>query len=503
MMRRLLTLLLLFPIGIIAQTSLSTPYDAIYNHLYFLQEDNYNPSQSAESLPDLTDYPDKEKLAIQLKQILDGKGLYVNINAVPDKVNYTDSTTNKNIYYISLSEPRIYLKKTNNQWQYADETVASINEMYKEVYPLGTSFFQNLLPFQAAQKKLFGLFLWQWTGILFIIIVGLILYYILSLLVKKILQFFIHKKSLLKEKNEAQFQKIARSFSVFVVFYSIYKLIPSLQLAPQLLQYLVKGLAILLIFLFALMVKRIIEYIVDSFSSIVEKTSSKLDDQLLPVVKKLSNFLILVIAASLALKQLNVNLTAIIAGLSIGGLALALASQDTVKNFIGSVTIFVDHPFEIGDYIQLSGTEGTVEEVGMRATRIRTPNQSVAYIPNGELSNMIIDNMGLRVFRRWKWLMGVEYNLSPNKLDEFCVKAKQVINEFDFVAKENTVVRLHELGDSSINIFVNIFLDVPTYNEELACKHDVLLALMRLAEEMNVGFAFPTQTLYLKQEGEN
>ncbi|MCB0510176.1 MAG: mechanosensitive ion channel family protein, partial [Bacteroidetes bacterium] len=288
--------------------------------------------------------------------------------------------------------------------------------------------------------------------------------------------------------------------SLVVVFFSLSKIVPSLQLEASLLQYLVKGIQILIIFLLAILAMRIGSYALSYFKIYVEKTDSKLDDQLLPIVQKMLRILIALVAISLALKQLNVNLTAIIAGLSIGGLALALASQDTVKNFIGSITIFLDHPFEIGDYIVISETEGTVEEVGMRATRIRTPNQSLAYVPNGQLSNMVIDNIGLRIYRRWKLYVGFEYASSSEQLESFCQKAKIMLDrDFSDLAAEKTSVQLSELASSSINIFLNLFLNVKTYDEELQSKHRILLALMKLAKEEGLEFAYPSQTLYLKR----
>ncbi len=313
--------------------------------------------------------------------------------------------------------------------------------------------------------------------------------------------YVLDKKNALKNKNyEQKLERFARTLSLFIIIFIISKFLPSLQFEPALSRYLIKSFVILLIFIAAIMMVRLVDFVLQYFVNYVTKTASKLDDQLLPIIKKILNIVIWIVAVSLALKQLEVNLTAIIAGLSIGGLALALASQDTVKNLIGSVTIFIDHPFEIDDYIVVPGMEGTVEEVGMRATRIRTPGQSLAYIPNGELSNMIIDNLGLRIFRRWNLTIGVEYGTSPETIASFCEKAAANINSFDFISDRKTVVQLNELGASSINIFAMIFIDVKTYNEELACKHKILLNLIGLAKEMNVEFAFPTQTLHLKND---
>ena len=480
--------------------SLSSPYESMYTHLSNLQKDNYETELASAVIPDnITDPAERENLAIQLKQILDGKGLYVHVDKVSKDENYTDTLSGKQLYIIDPLEPRIYLEKNGDDWVYSSETIAQAQQMFDEVFPFGTKVFSNLLPHSLRNQSFLGLLLWQWLGMVIISLACILFFVIVHKLVKLILHYAIYKKEIISLESESQLKKIAKSFSLVAMFFLLSKVIPSLQFSPQILQYMVKTIAILLTFLVAILIIRIFTLILYFFKPRIENTSSKLDDQLLPIVSKLFKIVVTIIAISIALKQLNVNLTAIIAGLSIGGLALALASQDTVKNFIGTVTILLDHPFEVGDFIQLAGTEGTVEEVGMRATRLRTPNQSVAYIPNGELSNKIIDNLGLRVYRRWKWTMGVEYGTSPSQLADFCARVKQVINEQDFVAKEKTTVHMNELGASSLNILINVYLDVKSYDAELESKHELLLKLIALADEMKVGFAFPTQTLHIKQ----
>lgn len=480
--------------------NLDSPYESLYTHLSNLQKDNYNPELASAVIPKtITDSSKREELALHLKQILDGKGLFVHIDQVSKNANYVDSTRGEAIYIVDPLEPRIYLEKIAGSWYYSQETLADVDEMFKEVFPFGTAIFSKLLPINIRNKNFLGFFAWQWSGIFLVAFACILFYFVLHKVVKLILHYSLFKKDIISTENEAQIKKIAQSFSLVSMFFLLSKIIPSLQFPPQLLQYMVKTIAILLTFLLAILVIRIFTLLLFYFRSHVENTTSKLDDQLLPIVSKLFKIVVVIVAVSVALKQLNVNLTAIIAGLSIGGLALALASQDTVKNFIGTVTILLDRPFEVGDYIQIAGTEGTVEEVGMRASRLRTPNQSVSYIPNGELSNKIIDNLGLRVFRRWKWDMGVEYGTKPTDLSHFCKRIKEVINEKDFVAKDKTTVTLNELAGSSINILINVYLDVKTYDAELESKHELLLTLITLADEMNVSFAFPTQTLHIKQ----
>ena len=184
-----------------------------------------------------------------------------------------------------------------------------------------------------------------------------------------------------------------RFFSIFLVIEVLDITSSSLQLNPYLYNYITVGFrlsgCVALVFGFLKAVEILHEYL----TKIVARTDNQMDDQLLPVVVRVLNILVIGTGVVYALTIFDIDLTAILAGLSVGALALALAAQDTVKNFLGSVTVFIDKPFKIGDYVKVNGVEATVESVGIRSTRLRTPDRSLVTIPNGELSNMTIDNL--------------------------------------------------------------------------------------------------------------
>ena len=198
------------------------------------------------------------------------------------------------------------------------------------------------------------------------------------------------------------------------------------------------------------------------------------------------------------LNNLNVNITALLAGLSIGGLALALAAQETIKNFFGSIMIFLDRPFQIGDWISSDGIDGTVEEVGFRSTRIRTFRNSVTSVPNGRLADLTIDNHGLRMYRRFNTHIAVTYDTPPEVISTFVEGLKKIVARHPFTRKDYYEIHLHEMGNSSLNILFYIFFQVPGWTEELTCRHQILLEVLKLAESMKVRFAFPTQTLHME-----
>ena len=177
-------------------------------------------------------------------------------------------------------------------------------------------------------------------------------------------------------------------FILFMTFYTILELPVKLNMV---IMYVLKVSIPLMITIILYRFTNILSIMLQRLAS---KTKSTVDDQLIPFIRKTLKVVVIILGFFYILKVLDVDITPLLAGVSIGGLALALAAQETVKNLFGSVTIFMDQPFALGDWIIFTGGEGVVEEVGLRSTRIRTFNNSLISIPNGKLGDMMIDNMG-------------------------------------------------------------------------------------------------------------
>ncbi|MDH5610267.1 MAG: mechanosensitive ion channel family protein, partial [Cyclobacteriaceae bacterium] len=188
----------------------------------------------------------------------------------------------------------------------------------------------------------------------------------------------------------------------------------------------------------------------------------------------------------------------LLTGLSIGGLAFALAAQDTIKNFFGSLMIFIDKPFQIGDWITSGDIDGTVEEVGFRSSRVRTFRNSVMYVPNGKMADSLIDNHGLRQYRRFFTQIAITYDTPPELIDGFVEGLRKIVLSHPDTRKDYYNVFLNDLGPSSLNIMFYIFFEVPDWTAELKARHEVLLEIIRFAKQLGVHFAFPTQTLHVE-----
>lgn len=247
----------------------------------------------------------------------------------------------------------------------------------------------------------------------------------------------------------------------------------------------------------ALLGFRMADIATDAFERRAALTESRIDDQLAPLLRTALKGAVALIGALFVLGNLGVNVTSLIAGLGLGGLAVALAAQDSIRNLLGGVTIFADRPFQVGDWVVMNDIEGTVEHVGFRSSRVRTFYNSVVTVPNARIVDTHVDNMGLRRWRRYKTSLGLAYHTSPDQLQAFVEGVRALIRANPNMRTDYYIVEFHEYGPSSLDILVYCFINAPDWNAELRTRHVLNLDIMRLAAELGVEFAFPTQTLHV------
>lgn len=222
-----------------------------------------------------------------------------------------------------------------------------------------------------------------------------------------------------------------------------------------------------------------------------------LDSQLIKLGTRLVGVVIAIGLLMQAAGQLGFPAYSVLAGLGVGGLAVALAARDSLANLLGSVLIMFEQPFRIGHRIRVAGSEGTVEDVGFRSTRIRTADNSLISIPNNSVVNATVENLSARGTFRQRLLIQVTYDTSREKLEAFALAVKQLISDNAFTTKDNIHVRFNDFGESSLNILVSFYLAVPNFAAELEEREKILLQVMDLANAMGVDFAFPTRTLHV------
>jgi MscS family membrane protein len=341
-----------------------------------------------------------------------------------------------------------------------------------------------------------GLPAWKWLVLLTVFILSVVFSSVFRFIAKKI------KNLSFIRKNEEGFWRhyvrldIDRPFAWVMISLIWLLVIDALEIPVKADKYLV----ILTKITLAINIVRMVYYAMDALGEVLKaytaKTPSTMDDHLAPLAVKSGKVFVVIVGALIVLQNLNVDVTSLIAGLGIGGLAIALAAQDAVANLIGSVMIILDRPFSIGDAVKVNDVEGTIEAIGFRSTRIRTVYNSLVTIPNSSMAKDKIDNMGLRPYRRIRQILGVHYDTSPELIEHFCTRVKYLISQEPAVVKETIQVAFHGFADSTLNILVNFHIAVFEANEELERQQKIFCEILEAAKEMNVIFAYPTQTVY-------
>jgi MscS family membrane protein len=232
-------------------------------------------------------------------------------------------------------------------------------------------------------------------------------------------------------------------------------------------------------------------------------TPRSLDSQLIRLGTRLIG---LVAAAAILIRcgdELGFPAYSILAGLGVGGLAVALAAQSTIANLIGSMLIALEKPFRVGHLVKISGSEGTVEDVGFRSTRIRTPDNTLVSIPSSTVVNTTVENLTSRTKRRERFFLQVTYDTPRQKLEEVIAGIRQLIVDHPLAEERTCQVRFNNFGESSLDILVIFHLQVASISDELREREAILLGIMNVLEDAGVELAFPTRTLHVASSAES
>jgi MscS family membrane protein len=243
---------------------------------------------------------------------------------------------------------------------------------------------------------------------------------------------------------------------------------------------------------------RLIDQLTDMWMEKAIGTETRLDEQFIPIVRSSSKVFFVIIGIVLFLQNLGYSVTSLLAGVGLGGAAIALASKDTLSNLFGSLVIFMDRPFHIGDWIEVGNIEGTVEEVGLRTTRIRTFANSVVTLPNASLTTTAINNWSRMKKRRIKTTIGLTYDTAPEKMKEAVNMIRGLIKDDPNIRDDFYLVNFDSFGPYSLDILIYCFTVTTNWAEFLNAKQAFLLNIMSGIHALGLKFAFPTQSLHLE-----
>lgn len=242
--------------------------------------------------------------------------------------------------------------------------------------------------------------------------------------------------------------------------------------------------------------------LVDKFSTIFNFFSSKLGKDLNDGVQnfmvKTLRILLIILGAMAILQEWGINVSAFVASLGLGGLAFALAAKDTAANLFGSLVIFSDRPFQVGDWVETASAEGTIEEVGIRSTKIRTFAQALVSVPNSIMADTTITNWSRMGKRRVRTRIGLTYGTSVEQMQAIIEEITQMLKNHLDIHQEVILVSFDEFENSALSILLNFFTNTVETAEYLHVRQDVNFKIMQIVAKHDAAFAFPSQTLYVE-----
>ena len=326
-------------------------------------------------------------------------------------------------------------------------------------------------------------------GIVFVsVLAGRVIYWLFS----RVVRIFTAKS---KTKLDDIIVDMVEEPAVYmVVVFGIWFAIASLTLPEGLTSIIGRGYQVIIALLVGWLLSRLFSAICREYLfPLAEKSENDLDDLLVPVITKGVNMMIWALAIVIGLNNAGYDVAALIAGLGIGGLALAMAAKDTVANIFGGFTIFTDKPFHIGDRIVINGHDGFVQEIGIRSTRLKTLNGRIVTIPNSTFADSPVENITWEPSRKVKIDLGLTYDTSPENMEK-AMEILREINSENTHTEENSVVAFNGFGDFAMNI---MFIYYISSGEDIAgTQSEINMAVLTRFNEAGLEFAFPTQTLY-------
>ena len=235
---------------------------------------------------------------------------------------------------------------------------------------------------------------------------------------------------------------------------------------------------------------------VDSLTIYIEKftikTKTQLDDQMAGLLQKTLKVLIVLTSALLIFQNLGYSISGIVAGLGIGGLAIALAAKEFIANFFGFVTIILDNPFRIGDWVKFGETEGDVEDIGFRSTKIRGFDKTVYTVPNSNIANATIQNYQRMPKRRVKMFMGISYKSRTKDIEDSLNGIREYLRNNKNINQDFFLVNFRDFGESSLNIMLYYFTNTTVWKEYEDIREEVNLKVMNILESHNIEIIKPT-----------
>ncbi|MEM9066159.1 MAG: mechanosensitive ion channel domain-containing protein [Planctomycetota bacterium] len=404
-----------------------------------------------------------------------------------------------------------FTRDQNGEWRFSSSTVENLPDLRRALEELPVSdpsliagtisspaeYIRRLVPPRLKNSSFLAVEPWQWIGLALFVFVGFVIDAVVRTLIQQAWRKIARRHRKMDADERKNLKLAVRPFGLLAAALAWFGSVLLLGLPATALLVILTSARVFLTLATVWAAYRAVDLVASVAAARASRTSTKIDDLLIPLVRKAAKVFIAAVGLIYIADAFRFEILPLLTGLGIGGLAFAFAAKDTIENFFGSVAVILDRPFVVGDWVVVDGVEGTVEEMGLRSTRVRTFYNSLITVPNSTLVRAQVDNYGSRKYRRYKTHLNIAYNTPPARIESFCEGIRQLVRDHPYTRKDYFHVWLNSFGPHSLDILVYVFHETPDWGTELRERHRLMLDIIRLAEDLGVEFAFPTQTLQL------
>jgi MscS family membrane protein len=486
----------------------TTPRQAVHGFLSAGREANWERAARFLDLSQVDAPPgsdDARGLARDLKVVLD-RTVWIDLSTLSDSPDGSeDDDLDADLERVcKVPTPQgdvgILLQRSGEgearHWLFAPHTVAAIPGLYATH---GHGWVEELLPDVFFDFRVLEIELWQWLGLLVAVVLASILGFVATTIVHRCLKVIVSRT-----QGEWDDVVLARALGPLrfglslLAFYGLAHLLALNAPVRNFLGLACKALSVLTV---TWLILRLIDVVSQGVHRKLAQRDVNAADTLVPMGRRATKIFVVGIALLSLIHNLGFNVAGILAGLGVGGLAVALAAQKTLENLFGGITIIADRPVEVGETCKVGDHFGTVEAIGMRSTRLRTLDRTLVTIANAEFSTVRIENYSVRDRIRLYAVLQVGYDTTPDQMRYLIAELRRVMEEHPKVLPDPRRVRFTNLNAYSLDLEVFAYIDTKDGSEFLSIREELYLRFMEVVAASGAYFAYPSQTLYLGRDG--
>jgi MscS family membrane protein len=474
-----------------------TPRGTVLGFVKAAQAEDY--ARAAEYLDSRYAVARTQQLARELKAVLDRElsAMVALLSTKPDGDPDASPRPNRQLIgrvttdtgSLDILLDRVQRGKSPPVWLFSWDTLRSIPEVYAEI---GPPWIESYLPKVVVENRVLGFPLWVLVATLVSIPMALWLARVLSRALIPVLRSLL--RYLTKEQDDRQLERIVGPIRLLMLVVAIHWVFGLFGLPLLVRQFWSSVALVLAVVAVTWLLSRVIDTLAELSHRHLDRLNQPHSASTLGLLRRLGKVAVLAVGLLYLLYAAGVNITAALAGLGVGGIAVALAAQKTLENLFGGITLTSDQPVRVGDFCKFGDQVGTVEDIGLRSTRIRTLDRTLISVPNGHLASISLENFGVRDKIWFHPTIQLRYETSADQLRYVLTEVRQMLDAHPKVESQSARIRFVKLGIYSLDLEIFAYVLATDYGVFLEIQEDLLLRIMRIVEQSGTAFALPSQT---------